>query len=130
MKNVSYEFEMELSLKARVTTRDVDDIMCAALEDGITGWCRAAKPVSKRFGEYGHEQIGRGGALMLYDAESDESWELTLDKFLRGLAAAIEDNSVPVTIGAESGYVDVSDVDACAADIIVQYALFGEVVFG
>lgn len=130
MKNVSYEFEVELDLKARVTTQDVDDIMCAALEGGITGWCCAAKPVGRMLGKYGHEQIGRGGALTLYDAESNESWELTLDKFLRGLAVAIEDNLVPVIISSESGYVDMSEVDAYGADIIIQYALFGEVVFG
>lgn len=55
MTNESREFEMELELKARVATRDIDDIMCAALEGGITGWCRAAKPVGKMLGEYGHE---------------------------------------------------------------------------
>lgn len=43
MKNESREFEMELELKARVATRDIDDIMCTALEGGITSWCRAAK---------------------------------------------------------------------------------------
>lgn len=59
MTNESREFEVELELKARVATRDIDDIMCAALEGGITGWCRAAKPVGKMLGEYGHEQIAR-----------------------------------------------------------------------
>lgn len=29
MKNESCEFEVELELKARVATRDIDDIMCA-----------------------------------------------------------------------------------------------------
>ena len=129
MKNESREFEMELELKARVATRDIDDIMCAALEGGITGWCRAAKPVGKMLGEYGHEQIARGGSLMLYDAESSDKWELTLDKFLRGLAQAVEDG-VPVAIDAGSGSIDPSEVDADGADMIIQYALFGEVVFG
>lgn len=70
MMNESREFEVELELKARVTMQDIDDIMCTALDGGITGWCRAAKPVGKRLGEYAHEQIARGGSLMLYDAES------------------------------------------------------------
>lgn len=30
MKNESREFEMELELKARVATQDIDDIMCGA----------------------------------------------------------------------------------------------------
>ena len=54
---------------------------------------------------------------------------LTLDKFLRGLTKAIEDGA-PITINAEDGSVDMSDMDADCADTIVQYALFGEVVFG
>ena len=136
MKNESREFEMELELKARVATRDIDDIMCAALEGGITGWCRAAKPVGKMLGEYGHEQIARGGSLILYDAESSDKWELTLNKFLRGLALAIESGaSVTIDaesgyIDAESGYIDTSDVDAECADMIIQFALFGDLVFG
>lgn len=103
--------------------------MCTALDGGITGWCRAAKPVGKRLGEYAHEQIARGGSLMLYDAESSDKWELTLDKFLRGLVQAIEDG-VPVAIDAGSGSIDPSEVDADGADMIIQYALFEEVVFG
>ena len=75
MMNESREFEVELELKARVTMQDIDDIMCTALDGGITGWCRAAKPVGKRLGEYAHEQIARGGSLMLYDAESSDKWE-------------------------------------------------------
>ena len=129
MTNESREFEVELELKARVATQDIDDIMCAALEGGITGWCRAAKPVGKMLGEYGLEQIVRGGSLMLYDIESSDKWELTLNKFLHGLALAIE-SGASVTIDAESGYIDTSDVDAECADMIIQFALFGDLVFG
>ena len=124
MKNESREFEVELDLKARVATQDIDDIMCTALEGGITSWCRAAKPVGKMLGEYGHEQIARGGSLMLYDAESSDKWELTLNKFLR------VESGVSVTIDTESGYIDTSDVDGECADMIIQFALFGDLVFG
>lgn len=129
MKNESCAFEVELELRVHVATQDIDDIMCAALEGGITDWCGAAKPVGKRLGEYAHEQIARGGSLMLYDAESSDKWELTLDKFLRGFACAIEDGA-PVNIDTENCTVDVSNVDACTASAIIQLALFGEVVFG
>lgn len=75
------------------------------------------------------KQIARGGSLMLCDAESSDKWELTLDKFLRGLALAIE-SGASVTIDAESGYIDTSDVDAECADMIIQFALFSDLVFG
>ena len=66
---------------------------------------------------------------MLYDAESSDKWELTLNEFLRGLALAIE-SGVSVTIDTESGYIDTSDVDGECADMIIQFALFGDLVFG
>ena len=122
-------FPVKAEINVTLTEQDIDDIMCTALEGGITHWCRAANPVGKRLGEYASEQIARGGSLMLYDIESSDKWELTLDKFLRGLTKAIEDGA-PITINAEDGSVDMSDMDADCADTIVQYALFGEVVFG
>ena len=44
-------------------------------------------------------------------------------------ALAIE-SGASVTIDAESGYIDTSDVDAECADMIIQFALFGDLVFG
>ena len=38
--------------------------------------------------------------------------------------------SIPGVIDAESGYIDTSDVDAECADMIIQFALFGDLVFG
>lgn len=129
MKNETRGFLIEPKIGVQVTTRDIDDIMCAALEGGIAHWCGRAEPVGKRLGEYAHEQIARGGSLTLYDAESDDKWELTLEKFLRGLTKAIEDGA-SITINAEDGSIDTSDVDDCVADSVIQLALFGEVVFG
>ena len=111
---------------------DIDDIMCTALEGGITYWCCKAEVIEdKYFGEYASDQISRGGSLRLYDAEEDEIYDLTLEKFLKGFALACE-------IGAadnegwfhDDGSVDAGMIDANGADVIIQYALFGEIVFG
>ena len=123
------KFEFTMLVPVTITSEDIDDIMVAALEGGITHWCRRVEVVGESLGEYASDQISRGGSLMLYDIESSDKWELTLDKFLRGLTKAIEDGA-PITINAEDGSVDMSDMDADCADTIVQYALFGEVVFG
>lgn len=78
---------------------------------------------------FAHEQISRGGSLILYDAESSDKWELTRDKFLMGFKLWLEAGSsdAGVLIGNE---VDTGGVDAECADAIIQFALFGEVVFG
>ena len=55
--------------------------MSMALEGGITYWCGQAKVKGKYLGDYGSEQISRGGTLYLYDNEDDSEYELTPEKF-------------------------------------------------
>lgn len=111
-----------------VSDEDIDDIMSAALDGGITYWCCKAEVVGEYFGEYASEQISRGGTLKLYDIEDSTVSELTLDKFLNGLRLWIEnERAFELT---DAGRLDVGQIDALAADAIIQYALFDDVVFG
>lgn len=123
------KFEIIAEVKAELTQQDIDDIMVSALEGGVNYWCRKAEVVEeKRCGDWGHEQIARGGALILHDAESNDKWELTLEKFLNGFKLWIE-NGCDNYGAVEHGQVDTRQIDGQAADMIVQFALFGEVVF-
>ena len=111
-----------------VTDEDIDDIMSAALDGGITYWCNRAEVVDEYLGEYASEQISRGGTLKLYDIEDGTVSELTLDKFLNGLRLWIEnERAFELT---DPGRLDVGNIDALAADAIIQYALFNDVVYG
>ena len=115
----------------KLTQQDIDDIMVAALEGGINYWAGEAEVIEeKRVADWGHEQIARGGVLVIHDIEDpDEKWELTLEKFLNGFKLWVEDS------GDQYGAVQGSEVDCCnidagCADAIIQYALFGEVMYG
>ena len=111
-----------------VSDEDIDDIMSAALDGGITYWCNRAEVVDEYLGEYASEQISRGGTLKLYDIEDGTVLELTLDKFLNGLRLWIEnERAFELT---DPGRLDVGNIDALAADAIIQYALFNDVVYG
>lgn len=111
-----------------VSDEDIDDIMSAALDGGITYWCGRAEVVREYLGEYASEQISRGGTLRLYDIEDGTVSELTLDKFLNGLRLWIEnERTFELT---DAGRLDVGHIDAIAADTIIQYALFNDVIFG
>ena len=126
-KKFSVHIEMDVSL----TQQDIDDIMFTALEGGINYWCGSAKVVEeKRCSEWGHEQIARGGALILHDAESSDKWELNLEKFLTGVKLWLQNNEDRYGAVASDGTLDTGEVDAEMADLIVQYALFGKPVFG
>ena len=106
-----------------VTDQDIDDIMSAVLDGGITYWCCRAEVVGDYLGE-----ISRGGTLRLHDSEADSVYELTLDKFLNGVRLWIE-NERAFTL-TDAGQLDTGDIDALAADMIIQYALFSDVIYG
>ena len=58
--------------------------------------------------------------LVVVDIEEDRKHLLTRDKLLRGIAQYINNG----------GDADPDDWDAISADCIMQYAIFGEVIYG
>ena len=105
--------------------------MVAALEGGINYWCSEAEVVEdRRCADWGHEQIARGGALVLHDIEDDsEKWELDLERFLNGFKLWVEQGLDEYGAVKKDGTVDCGEIDAACADEIVQLALFGEIMF-
>jgi len=125
------KFEIKGDINVTLTEKDVDDIMCAALEGGVNYWCGAAEVVEeKRCADWGHEQIARGGALILHDAESGDEWELDLEKFLNGVKIWLQNGDDYYSALRDDGTLDTSEIDSEMADLIVQYALFGKIIFG
>ena len=123
------EYKVSAVVNFVLKDEDIDDIMAAALEGGICYWCDKAEVVESDYlGEFASEQISRGGSLKLYDCESDDTFILTRDKFIEGVKKACEQGYS--TEWLEDGEIDTCMIDSDAADVIVQLALFGEVVFG
>jgi len=119
------------------SNEEINDLVSTALEGGINYWCRKAvatesKEDKKYVGVSDEDQskidfisdvISYGGSLTLYDAESSDKWVLNLEKLLKGIQKYCEHNNITPSNMME-------DYDADTADIIVQYALFDEQVFG
>ena len=106
----------DIVTKRTVTQEDVDFLLDAALAGGMMAdWCDLAEignePTEKH--SYLSEILTRGGDLVLTDGEDE--YVLTLDKFLEAIGK----------VG-----VDFEDYDAVVADMVVQTAIFGEVVYG
>ena len=121
-------YRLDITTVISVTQEDVDDIMCAALEGGITHWCNKVEVIGDCLGKYAHEQIGREGSLMLHVRGEHMSHALTPYSFRRGLHQFIQDrySNCAFICGNK---LDASMLDAGDADCIVQYALFGELVY-
>lgn len=109
------------------SNQDIDDIMCAALEGGINYWCEHVDVVGEYLGEYASEQISRGGTLIFHDSVKIYQYKLTLDKFLKGLGIFIRERGLNAIYDID---IETLDIDAGDADSIIQYALFGDIIYG
>lgn len=121
------DFTLKIEQDVKISPIDIDGIMVTALEGGITYWCNEARTVGEFLGSYASDQISRNGTLILHDSEDDKNYELTLAKFLEGLKLYIEDGNTEALC---DGRIDPGNIDADGADSIIQYAIFGEVIFG
>ena len=121
----------QISYDIRLTQEDVDDIMVSALEGGINYWCRRAEVVGEYLGEWASEQISRGGALLIHIIDENEPKELDLAKFTKGVKLLVENGYDRYRAFKKSdvGPNDICQVDAVIADMIIQFALFGEIIF-
>jgi len=134
MKN----FEIEIKKTLNISDSDIDSLMVTALEGGINYWCGSATikrnedgtmfgltPEYEKEVTYASDVISKGGTLVMVDVEEpEEVWELNLEKFLEGLAMAMEWAKI----------IDVAEFmdshDAEYADVLIQNALFKTIVFG
>lgn len=132
-EKISKRFEIvKIDMEIKLSTEDIDDIMCSALEGGINYWCDSADVQGEYLAEYASEQISRGGQLILHDSEEDKNYILTKENFLRGIkmyAEKYQNNSI-FDIVDEEIRIDCGKVDTKVADCIIQYALFGDVIYG
>lgn len=127
MEATSFPVVVETTIN--LTQDDIDCIMVTALEGGICYWCSEAEVVEEHLGTYASDQIARGGSVLIHESEEDEAHELNLEKFMNGFKLWFE-NGGDQYGAIENGELDTSNIDADCADAIIQYALFGEVVYG
>lgn len=113
------------------TQEDVDDIMSTALDSStLQCWCSEVNVVGRYLGEYASEQISRGGELELYEIEEETYRSLTLENFKTGLIKYFSEDYMPVARRYDGTWgVDPGMIDEIAADEIIQYALFEEIVY-
>lgn len=123
---------LDVEMQIKVTSEDVDCIMTGALEGGITYWCDKAEPVGDYLGKYASEQISRGGKLMLHDFEEGEEHCLDLGKLLNGIKLWAKNPVGCNCLEQVDGklVLDCCNADAAVCDAIIQYALFGDVIYG
>ena len=124
---------IEYQKSVAVTDEDIDGIMASALEGGINYWCERVDVVGEYLGEYASEQISRGGSLVLVPFDEDETKAIDKASILNGLKMYLESPEKPYDIIDSKNDIDEINpfnIDASVSDMIVQYAAFGELVYG
>ena len=66
------------------------------------------------------DMLLKGQKVVLIDAEEDKKHNLTLSKLKKGWGQYI----------AKGGSTDIEDYDLLDADAIIQYSIFGDVIYG
>lgn len=113
------------------TEQDLLDIMTTAVEGGIGHWATVIS--ARRVGEVGYWQT-----IVIGPAESGDGsdWPcrkiaITPELLQTATAALLADPAMAGTAAHRAiASGDAGDVDSEAADCLVQYAAFGEVVYG
>jgi len=122
---------MKITIQQSFTKSNLLDIITTAIEGGIGYWAclnndkpefdEMNMPLSEKVAEI----LWRGGSVEFFDTDYDyddaEKWELTLDKVVKGLIKFME---------TDSKTFELNDLDALNCDKIIQYGLFGELVYG
>ena len=130
-------YEVKANINVELTKEDIEDIMVCALEQGIGYWaCLDNTGDAYTYAPEGEpvsitcvKGLLAGKDVRFEDTEDESEYILNLDKFLNGFRLWIE-NGEDKYGAVNGGKVDTSQIDADMADLIVQYAIFGEVVFG
>ena len=127
---------MNFKATIEITPQQIADLMVAAFEGGINGWCGSAylsspKPTPTPDEEgtpwYSWPAVWAGDFLVVFgDAEEEDTWTMTREKVQCALANAVSPHDIALITAGDDGDV----LDADDADRIIQKLLFGEVVFG
>ena len=96
----------------------------ACIDNSNDVWVNTSQsmPEEATFEDVFYQILADGNSVHLIDVEgTDGEWELTLDKLLKGIQMAIDDDNW-------SG--DMDDIDGLVGDIVFQLALFEDIVYG
>ena len=126
---------MRINISLEITDEMIEDILCCAFEGGITYWadnvsCEDKEDMKKVKGwkhEYLTKTKKKDAVMYIHDAETGEKYPMTK----KSIIDALQKMDTPEYKYTKAlGRILDETYDADDADIVVQTACFGEVVYG
>ncbi|MBP02361.1 MAG: hypothetical protein CMM25_06095 [Rhodospirillaceae bacterium] len=130
----------KVNIEVKITSAEIDHIICTAIEGGINYWCESyygsggdfsLLPENQVAMKYEWEHLVYGGYLTM-DEDGNIEHKLDQESFMKGLQMWIDKHPSSVDIvSLPNKYttINTGQIDADDADCIVQYALFGELKY-
>jgi hypothetical protein len=125
---------IKISVNHTYNDEDMIDLICCAVAGGIGYWAcidnttddwqrvSASLPSDRTCEDVIWTLLKTGQAVVIEDVEGEDGpWELTIEKLAKG---------IELTLQNEDWDGDVYNADAYVGDCIVQYGLFGELIYG
>lgn len=126
--SVTPEFKFNDEVLTDIISSAIYDVAYwAGIDNDTDEWDNARADLSHlaekpTFEDLIYHILKKGEKIIVFDIEDDEEeWELTLDKLLNGIKLTIENKYWDG---------DIDTIDGEVGDIIFQYALFNEIVYG
>ena len=128
--------------RIKITDNDLEDILSTILEtDAVSYWIDSAEAIYGVQEEPLYKQLTKNGQIKFRLTEPFErnNYNYILDKnsLLKGIRMYIENKESPYNIidvpnncHETELRLDTSNIDSLVADIILQYSLFEEIIFG
>lgn len=119
--------KLKVEIERELSQEFISDIICTAFEGGINYWCNTADPtvVDKQY-----------VSAVLYDAEDEnKAHTLTSEAMVEAIKGIMEGTyqcRSDIREAITKGIIDLDGgyIDADGADVIVQFAVFKELVYG
>lgn len=105
--------------------QDIDEILYSALNP-TDSWFKDIDIEGNPLGEYKTDQVSRGGRLFIRDKLSGLRFMLNKEKFANGLRRFIKVNGMKYL---NDSILDIYKIHMEDADRIVQYSIFGEILY-
>ncbi len=124
-----------INRRIEISDELIEYILCSAFEGGITYWannvsCKDNKDM-KKVGGWKHEYLTRtkkkDAVMYIHDAETEEKYPITKKSIIDALQKM---DSPEYKYTKALGRILDETYDADDADIVVQTACFGEVIYG
>lgn len=120
--------KIKVKIKLFVSNQDLCDILTTAFEGSIDYWCRGCNDDSSNPISWSKavDTIIKGEKVQLIDLENEiVSYLLGIKSLRKGLKRFIKENPELIY----NGDLDIGNIDANMADTIIQYSIFGEIIF-